>query len=221
MAKLRIRTIVLIATLFAGSLTGDLSAATPQPPQVTLTETAVIAANVSKGESAVLFGAAQEFNGTGVQLRRWYRVATDDDRDGRVEFDLSIAIPIQSMWFVADSATGAIGSAAPPESRFRQLEFPAAVLRKNKDGDVEQFVSGRGMIDLLVIRPRAGVWSASAADGHDSDADGKHDGRTSIAFSRSHSLVGRVPAPRHLTPRDVVVAVDVRRLQYYLTEVKQ
>ncbi|HYK05342.1 MAG TPA: hypothetical protein VE974_26565 [Thermoanaerobaculia bacterium] len=214
--------ILCLAFLLTATVAGTSAAATAQPPQVTLSEDRIVVTNVTSGQSVVLFGAAQQFSSTGsVQLKRWQRATADDDRDGRVEFKLPELIPTQSIWFVVDSATGAAAIVAPPESRFRQLQFPAATLRKNQHGQLDQFVSGRGMVDLLIVRPRVGAWAAFAADGHDSDADGVQNGRTAVDFSRGRSLVGRVPAPRQLTPRDVVVAIDVRRLQFYLTEVNQ
>jgi hypothetical protein len=211
-----------LAFLLTGAVAGKSAAATAQPPQVSLSGDRIVVTNVTPGQSAVLFGAVQRFTSSGsVQLKRWQRATADEDRDGRVEFNLPEQIPTQSIWIVVDGATGAVAVAAPPESRFRQLEFPSGVLRKKKDGALEQFVSGRGMVDLLIVRPRVGAWAAFAADGHDSDADGAQNGKTTVDFSRGRSLVGRVTAPRQLTPRDVVVAVDLRRLQYYLTEVKQ
>jgi hypothetical protein len=218
----RIPTFFCLLFALSGALAGTSAAATAQPPKVALGGNRIIVTDVTPGASAVLFGAAQQFSSSGsVQLKRWQRSAADEDRDGRVELTLPEEISTQSVWIVVDSATGAVAVAAPPESRFRQLNFPDAVLRKNASGELDRFVSGRGMVDLLIVRPRVGAWAAFAADGHDSDADGVQNGRTSVDLSRGRSLVGRVPAPRQLTPRDVVVAVDLRRLQYYFTEVKQ
>jgi hypothetical protein len=189
-------------------------------PRITLLDTRVVVANVTPGETVLLFGAAQEIGYT-VQLSRWQRAIADDDRDGAVEFELPGPIPTDSIWIVVDGASGAVASTSPAESRFRRIDFPSGVLPKNPDGALERFVTGRQMIDLLIVRPHVGAWRTYAADGHGSDADGRQDGRTTISFSAAVSLTGRAAAPRHLTPRDIVIAVDVRRLEYYTTEVGQ
>lgn len=198
----------------------EIRAAAKLEPKIVLQGARVVVTNVTPGQTAIVFGASQEI-GTGVRLQRWQRPVTDTDRDGTVELNIPDGIPVDSIWIAVDATTGALATTAPPASRFRRVQFPGEVLRKNKDGALEWFVTGRAAIDVLVVRPHVGAWAAYAADGFDTDVDGRQDGRTVLKFENAKRLDGNAPPPRHLTHRDIVVAVDVRRLQYYTTEVSQ
>lgn len=197
-----------------------LQAANAAPPAIAVGETSVVVTDLAPGATIALFGGAREANG-GMQLLRWRVPLEDADRDGAVELKLNRIIPRDSVWIAVDTDTGATAVAVPARSRFRQITFPEVVLPKGPDAKIERYVTGRRMVDLLVVRPHVGAWMAAAADGHDSDGDGRHDGRTTIVFADIRNLAGHAPAPRHLTSRDVVVAVDVRRMEYYLTEVAE
>lgn len=195
-------------------------AANAPSPVVQIGESRIVISNVSPGATIGLFGAGQEYTGA-MELMRWRTALEDNDRDGSVEFDLTRPVPRDSVWIAIDAASSATAIAAPEGSQFERISFPSDVLKKGAGDKLELFVTGRRMIDLLVVRPHVGMWVAAAMDGFDNDGDAKHDGRTTVVFSRSENMIGRAPAPAHLTPRDVVVAIDVRRMQYYLTEVTE
>lgn len=208
---------------FALFLLASLSAAAARPvqePSIVVSNNVLSITNISAGGSVAVFGAAQHV-GTTVHLKRWQRLLTDTDSDGRVDWDLGTETPLDTLWVAVDVSTGGVAAVAPTESRFQRIEFPAEALRKGQDDKIEQFVAGRKMIDLLVVRPRVGAWAGFAADGHASDGDQQQNGQSAVVFAQARALDGRAPAPRHLTPRDVVVAVDLRKLEYYMTEVGQ
>jgi hypothetical protein len=156
-----------------------------------------------------------------VRLKRWQRLLTDTDRDGAVELDLGRAIPADTLWVAVDLSSGGAAAVSPAESHFQRIEFPSEALRKGPDDQYERFVAGRRMIDILVVRPRVGAWVGLAIDGHANDGDEQQNGRTAVVFADARALGGHAPAPRHLTPRDVVIAVDLRKMEYYMTEVAQ
>jgi hypothetical protein len=209
--------LLLVATLLTTSvLRADASA---PAPAITFDGTRVVI-SLTPGHTVFLFGAAQHRGGT-LQLKRWQRPVTDHDNDGRAYVELAEAVAPNSVWIAVDSETGATGTAAPEYSEFRQITFPSAVLRKDASGVLDRYMTGREMVDLLVVRPRVGAWTGFAADGHESDADGEQNGGVTMTFSTLRRMHGNAPPPPHLTPHDVVVAVDLRRLEYYLTEVKQ
>lgn len=202
-------------------VSSSVEAAGPvQQPSVAVANNVVSVTNISAGGSVAIFGAAQHV-GTTVHLRRWQRLLIDTDEDGRVDWDLGTETPLDTLWVAVDVSTGGVAAVAPAESRFQRIDFPAEALRKGHDNKIEQFVAGRKMIDLLVVRPRVGAWAGFAADGHASDGDQHQNGQSAVVFADARALDGRAPAPRHLTPRDVVIAVDLRKLEYYMTEVGQ
>jgi hypothetical protein len=202
------------------ALAGTAGAAPKNELSMTVSESRVVVTNVTRGASVALFGASMEV-GNSVRLRRWQNAVVDTDRDGSVEWQVGVPMPWDTVWFAVDIDTGATAVGAPVESRFRRIDFPSPVLRRNASNQIERFVTGRRMIDVLVVRPHVGAWVGYAVDGHASDGDQKQDGKSTLVFANTRSLSGRVAAPAHLSAHDVVVAVDLRRLQYYTTEVAE
>lgn len=198
----------------------SLHGANHTDPEIALADRSVTVKNITPGEAVVLLGGWQRI-GDAIELTRWRQALVDADKDGAVRFDLDRDMPTDAIWVAVDVRTGRVAAAAPLLSQFRKLDFPAAVLRKGASGAYERYVSGRRMVDLLVVRPHVGAWAAQAIDGHGSDADQRQDGRTTIVFEQARLVGAGAPAPRHLTPRDVVVAIDVRRMEYYFTEVAE
>lgn len=209
---------ILFATLTL-VCAGAIAAPPPrEAPRITLSDQ-TITIEVGDGSSVVIFGAAQDAGGT-LRLMRWHHAATDDDNDGVIALPLPQDAGTNSLWIAVDATTGAIGTAAPPASEFRQVEFPGTGLPQNAGGAFDRYISGRAAVDLLLVRPHVGAWVGYAADGHDSDGDGAQNGRITLKFANLRRLRGTVsPPPGTLTPNDVLVAVDVRRREYYTTEV--
>lgn len=210
------RVVIVMCCLLHG-FTATAADPAGQAPQITFQDARVLL-TVGPGDTVVVFGAAQRVGGTR-QLMRWQHVASDDDEDGLIEVVLPRPVEPNSIWLAVNAETGAIGTAAPPESEFRRIDFPAAVLPKDAAGALDRYITGRGAVDLLVIRPHVGAWAGFAADGREGDADGKYNGGLTLKFSNLRTIHGNSPSPPRLTPHDVVVAVDVRRLEYYATEV--
>jgi hypothetical protein len=198
-------------------LTATAAAPASQVPVIVFDHARVLL-TVDPGDTVVVFGAAQRTGGTR-QLMRWQRVAADEDEDGLIELVLPQPVEPNSVWLAVNVETGAVGTAAPPASTFRRIDFPAGVLPKDAAGGLDRYITGRGAVDLLVVRPHVGAWSGLAADGREGDADGKYNGGLTLKFSNLRTIHGNSPAPHRLTPHDVVVAVDVRRLEYYATDV--
>jgi hypothetical protein len=192
-----------------------------RPLSVELAASSIVVKDVTPGEAVILFGASHRA-GESIELKRSRQLLVDGDRDGSVEFALDAGVPVDSIWIAVDISSGRSALAAPSQSAFRKLEFPAGVLHKGPSGSYERYASGRRMVDLLIVRPRVGAWVAHAIDGHQTDADQRQDGTTSVVFAHGRGLgAAAAPPPRHLTPRDVVVVIDVRHMEYYLTEVAQ
>jgi hypothetical protein len=210
------RVVIVLCCLLLG-LTATAAEPAGQVPVIAFDDARVLL-TVGPGDTVVVFGAAQRVGGTR-QLMRWQRVASDDDGDGQIEVVLPRPVEPNSIWLAVSTETGALGTAAPAGSEFRRIDFPAAVLPKDAAGALDRYITGRDAVDLLVIRPHVGAWAGFAADGRQGDADGKYNGGLTLKFSNLRTIHGNSPSPPHLTPHDVVVAVDVRRLEYYATEV--
>jgi hypothetical protein len=206
--------------LFMTIYTPSAKAAAGGEPIVNVSSARVSVSNITSGGTVILFAGAQQ-RGEMIQLMRWQRALADTDSDGAVEMHVPDGVPTNSVWIAVDATSGNLAIAAPADSGFRRVAMPSAVLPKGPDGKMERYVTGRQRIDVLVVRPHVGAWVAFAADGGVDDGDGVENGLTTILFDATRSLIGRAPAPHHLTPRDVVVIVDVRRLEYSVTEVRE
>jgi hypothetical protein len=212
------RSVAFVVTFFVSTVT--LGAAQTVQPAIALSEKLITVRAVSPGGTVAIFGAARE-EGAALRLSRWQHAIEDTDRDGAVELSLPTPIPPDSIWFAVDVETGALAVARPPASRFRARDFAPEMLVKGPDAKIDRFVVNKGMVDLLVVRPHVGAWTGYAADGHGSDGDRAQDGRSTVVFTGGRSLHGRVPPPNHLTPRDVIVAVALRTMEYTSTEVQE
>lgn len=197
-----------------------LSAAAPDALAVDLLKTRVVIRGLTPGGVGIVFGGARQRRDY-VLYTRWQQALTDDDRDGVVELEVAAGVPFESVWIAVDQTSGRMAVAVPPDSSFEALAFPRSVLRKNAEGVLDRYESARGAVDLLIVRPHVGAWVAYAADGEPGDSDEQRNGRTTVVFGETRALAGRAPAPQRLTPHDVVVAIDVRRLQYYLMEIAE
>lgn len=214
---MRHSTAVLIAFFLSAVNVAAQSAA---QPEIRLFDDRLTVTNVSPGGTVAIFGAARQ-EGAAAHLSRWQRAVEDTNRDGAVELALPVPIPPDSVWFAVDVETGALAVARPPASRFRPRDFAPEMLVKGPDAKIDRFVVNKGMVDLLVVRPHVGAWTGQAVDGHGSDDDGAQDGRSTVVFTGGRSLHGGAPPPAHLTPRDVIVAVALRTMEYTSTEVQE
>jgi hypothetical protein len=191
----------LIFTIATTSVSAEVS--------VTLDGTAITAEGLSANDRAIIFGLARTVENsvnTTVQETR----VVDTDTSGEVEHESDYGNATHSVWIVVDLATGEYGSAVAPGMPVEELLGPGG-----NPINLGQLISGKLIadlivVDLLIVRPGAGAWSAHIGDGGPGDTDGGRDGVLSIDPIALQSLVDGVEPPTQIQGGDVVALVNTR-----------
>jgi hypothetical protein len=176
---------------------------TPAPPELKLAfeKSAVVASGLPPGGQVVWFGIARELSQHTAKIVRREITTCRSSRSGWPW--ISPAGPRRS----------------PPEGYpLRRIELPGQNV--GHGGAKPDWVEDdRGYVDVMVVRPGQGAWSATVGDGGANDDDGAYDGRLVAALDRMRG-VGASPlsAPEHFSPRDVVVVIDANRMEVGLRQ---
>jgi hypothetical protein len=142
--------------------------------------------------------------GTSPQLVFGKNVASDDDGDGVVQFDLDTPFS-EAIFYVVDSAglirraTPGVPAAPPPVA--------APDIEVGPDGLMSRVVAETSSTYVLWVRPGTGAWLAGASDNSPpSDQDVPfRNGRINVLTSIFKPFGSSVPPPDVFTPSDIVV----------------
>jgi hypothetical protein len=200
----------------AALLTSTVHAANPV---VTIDEQLLTATEVTPGGDVVVFSLWRDRTTWQTEQVRVSDVVPDTDIDGTITYDPGRRIALQSVWFVADLATGDYAAGSPQDFSPRaSAPDVLSFMQDERNETVAVSFSGPEVIALLV-RPGVGAWRLDAGDGADGDDDSQQDGTIELDVS-SFSPVGdsRTAAPPALLPGDVIVTVNPRNLDYIAAE---
>jgi hypothetical protein len=176
----------------------------------------VSAEGVTPGGDVVVFFVARERTTWVTHVARETHVLRDDDNDGTVVLQREPAF--HSVWCVVDLATGEYAVSVPEGFPRKERAFRSDAFSAAPGGGVKNLNDDRGYVEVLLVRPRVGVWRASAGDGAASDDDGTRDGQTSISFANMQSVEGAPSAPTQLALGDTIVVVNPRNLEFSATQ---
>lgn len=186
------------------------------PPEIELTESAVIVHGVPIGHSVLIFGCGQDVQHYVTTLRRWEKILEHRDRaDPTVELDHPV--PLASVWLAADLTTGLSGVAVPSGMPLRDLPHP---LHRPAETATDLALELQ-MAELVLVRPGAGggVWGLRIGDGGAADADSLTNGVLRAEVKNMWSVGESPPAPKGLAAGDLVLVVDPNELAYAVTTV--
>jgi len=175
-------------------------------PSIVFDGSSVVASGLTSGGQAVVFGVAREVQDFVANLVRREEIVTAD-ATGTARYELGRPVPGQSVWVIVDLATGGAATAAPEGFSFVQTDFRgrgAAALASDRDGIADD----RSLLDLLVVRPGQGAWSATVGDGGPLDEGPPADGKVEISLAGFKPLGASPAPPARFSGRDVVVAID-------------
>jgi hypothetical protein len=128
-----------------------LSAATP--PQISFEPEAVVAHGISPKGQAVWFSVAREISRRSTNVVPRHAVVADDDGDGTVRLELEQEVPLRSIWFVVDLATGETAVAVPEGFPLLEMELPGRAI----PAALNRLDLERRMVYLLLVRPGVGA----------------------------------------------------------------
>jgi len=189
----------------------------PAQVKVEFKPTQVVANSITPGGDAVFFAVARERVELGVSVRRWSRVAADDDRDGQVVLDLGGSVPIASVWAVLDLATGQCSIVSPPDYPYGGSNpFPGGALQRGGGGRVIGLQLAAESLDILVVRPGVGAWRRGANDARPGRTPA---GLLAVPVERLQPLGAAPEGPGPLATGDILIGVDPLFLRPFLERV--
>lgn len=195
------------------------TAAGAAPLRITLEKNAVTASGVMPQGRVALLGVTREIGEDDFPVvRRHLEVLADEDGDGVVRFPLDQGVPLRSLWAVADLASGDFDAAAPEDFGLRRVNWRGRGLERRNDGK-DTVEDRRSLVELLVVRPQAGVWALRVGDGGESDGDGVIDGRLQGVLEQMKPLAGSPQPPAEFEKGDLVVALDPSAMEITLIKV--
>ena len=211
-------TVTLLFVLFARA---TFAATAPPSLTVNFAAQAVEIAGVTPKADVYLYSVAREPKEWTTDVVRRHTRLTDDDGDGRVQWDLGVALPWRSIWLVVDLSNGSYTVAAPPAyTRAHRIELTSAHLKKDVSGEVQQMAFGGSMVDMIVVRPRtAMVWSTMLTLRGTED-ESTEPGKVALsAFNLRPQEPGSEPAPKALKKDDVIFLLNSFKAEYGVVRV--
>lgn len=189
------------------------------PLRMVLEEDAVVISGVTaKGEVALL-GVTREIGEDEYPTaRRHLEVLTDEDGDGVVRYPVEGGVPLRSLFAAVDLASGDFETVSPEILGFRRVPWRGRGPARRGDGK-DSVEDRRRILELLVVRPSVGVWTARLKDGDGSDGDGVIDGRVEGLLESLSPLGSGHEAPSVFQRGDVVLALDPTVLEIILVKV--
>lgn len=209
-----------ILTLLTLLLTASAPGApkTGEPIRVSFDGTTVRAADVSRGGDVIVFACTQGRYSGMRKLGRHLEVVRDTDGDGQVSLTVENLSAMASVWAIVDFDTGRYAFATPGGLAPRAMNVPEHGWR----GGGEHFDLRRNYLEVLVVRPGAGAWTQSLAEGESSDGDGQLNTVLRTKLARMQRLHGAdaAPAPPVIVPRDLLLIIDPHELDYFVSEAR-
>ena len=197
------KTVLMLVLLTPGTLTaGNLT--------VGFGPSSVVISDVTPGAQVYAFGVAIEFMGYYNAINGYEALLTVAPTSTTVEWDIGKSIPLRSVWFALDLASGS-DAASPAPGYFPAVRVPFSETNFVRD-------AGGRIVDLrypgdhawfVLVRRGHGVWRELPTDGGGLDDDGKQDGFVTMRISRLQPKVGTIePAPDSLEFGDVVFVIN-------------
>jgi hypothetical protein len=203
----------LVLLLLVLALAGPAFAS--EPIQISFSAQTIKASGITEGGDAILFACTIGRYSGMQKIGRHAEVISDADGDGEVTFTVA-GLPLGAVWAVVDFTTGRHAVAAPPGLDLRPMEVPAHGWRAGPG----HFDLRRDYLEVLVVRPGAGAWTLSVAEGGSNDDDGALNTVVRTRLERMRRLHGpdAVPRPPIVVPRDLLLIVDPHELDFFVWE---
>ncbi len=142
-----------------------------------------------------------------------------EEGKGRALFSPANGVESNSVWAGVLTTNGdtAFADASDRPLNINKLQSENSLVWKERR-IVGVRIPGR-FIELLLVRPGKGVWSATAGDGGASDNDQTVNGEVSVFVQSLVPELSTVGQPDFLSSGDVVIAIDVRSMSIYQLKV--
>lgn len=176
--------------------------------------------NATRGGQVIVAGMSIQSEGGIRRLRRFAKVFTDGDGDGRIEYVPEGKVPRRSIWLVSDLESGSVATAGGPGLSGYLVSVPETAQKKDADGFVTGFESRAVEIDLVLIRPKKGAWIRHAYEHGEGDEDGVLNGTIRALLASATPVAATFGEPPDKARKDDVLAViDIRRMRLGFTTI--
>jgi hypothetical protein len=170
-------------------------------------DTDLLVSGARPGASVRVIGVTREPRGFTSLMRTHALPAVTADARGDAAIPYGAAVPATSLWVAVDGATGSTAAAAPAATPVRQFTPAAAA-------PADRVAFARTALELLVVRPGAGAWAASAHEGGRGDGDRAVDGKITLVAAELEPVGGKDRLSGGFRAGDVVVVLDPHELDY-------
>jgi hypothetical protein len=126
-----------------------------------------------------------------------------------------------SFWVAIDLTSGDYGAATGDGRKLREGEFASNNIEKDTAGRRKKILSRFDYVYMLLVRPGAGVWDATAGDGGPSDGDGEVNGQIDLAVERLTNRDTGVQDVGECHEGDLLLVFVPSQMGYVLTGVSQ
>lgn len=187
--------------------------------KVTLDADLVQVERATPGGSVLLVGyelGARDFARMQTRVHRQETAGADGSARLRVGRDIAPS----SFWVAFDLSSGGHGAVAASKHALREADIPKRFLAQN-GATIQKILVPLEYVYVLVVRPGAGAWELTVADGGPSDDDGALNGVCAIAASRLEARDGTTVESGEMREGDVVAVFAPAQMAYLMTEVKQ
>jgi hypothetical protein len=211
-------TIVAVLGILLAPLVAEGQGKSPEKTSVRFEQKSIVVEGVNPGREILLFGVWHQPIPHSTSVRRWDRIAADEDRDGKVVFTFDADIPFRSIWAAVDMHGGEFVVASPEGFDLRTNPLPGGAMKKAGD-DVVALDFESYSADWLVVRGGAGAWRYDARQ-NDPLTDESPDGSViRVDPAKFTAVAGKAPAPKVLTPGDLILLIDPFELNFYFAKV--
>lgn len=136
------------------------------------------------------------------------------DANGNAE--LLTEVHTRSVWLVVDATKG-YTVAAPRGMLLREMDIPKHDEQENDaNGELRHLVLRRFSVDVYLIRPGKGLWTAYYRDGGDLDEDRDPNGKNKAVFDDLLAVGATTGKAGHFKPHDYLFFVDRNSLEFHV-----
>jgi hypothetical protein len=213
MLRIALATALWCTTVFASEA--------PPSPALTFQATGLAVSGIEPGTTVYVYGIAREPKGSHTAVIRRETKLVDNDRDGRVEWDLQMPLPWRSIWLAVELPSGRHTVGVPPQYRLAtRVELTSDHLKKDAAGEITQFGLAGSIIEFVVVRPKAAeIWGLTAVSGGPLDESGGSDKVRVSALNLQPRSGTTSDAPKSLKKGDVLFMMTSFRAQYTSAQV--
>ena len=180
----------------------------PASPRVTFEASTISISDVSAKGSVYAFGVAREPRGDHTSVVPRETILSDDDADGIVTWTLPAGVAVRSIWVAVDLTSGSASVATPPGYEAKNVDLTDVHLKKDATEAVARLAFPGTLVEIVVIRPGAGVWRETVGL-HGPQDETTDSEKVTISIAGLQPQAGtKGPAPEHLEKGDVVFFLD-------------